>query len=103
MFHLNQEKTQMQKCKYCSNKIGKHGSLGMCNKHYIQYKRWGDPFHSDKKKAKYSWDSSKGPNPYISLPKMVLMTYQLPDSIIDIASSGEFNEFDLNTFFYVLI
>ena len=41
----------MQKCKYCSNKIGKHGSLGMCNKHYIQYKRWGDPFHSGKKKA----------------------------------------------------
>lgn len=28
------------------------------------------------------------------------MTYQLPDSIIDIASTGEFNEFDLNTFFY---
>ena len=56
--------------------------------------------YSDEQKAKYSWDSSKGPNPYISLPKMVLMTYQLPDSIIDIASSGEFNEFDLNTFFY---
>ena len=56
--------------------------------------------YSDEQKAKYSWDDSKGPNPYISLPKMVLMTYQLPDSIIDIASSGEFNEFDLNTFFF---
>lgn len=56
--------------------------------------------YSDEQKAKYSWDDSKGPNPYISLPKMVLMTYQLPDSIIDIASTGEFNEFDLNTFFY---
>ncbi len=56
--------------------------------------------YSDEQRAKYSWDDSKGPNPYISLPKMVLMTYQLPDSIIDIASTGEFNEFDLNTFFF---
>ena len=56
--------------------------------------------YSDEQKAKYNWDNSKGENPYLSLPKMVLMTYQLPDSIIDIASTGEFNEFDLNTFFY---
>ena len=30
---------------------------------------------------------------------MIMMTYQLPDEIKDIASKGEFNEFDLNTFF----
>ena len=30
---------------------------------------------------------------------MVMLTYQLPDSIRDIALGGEFNEFDLNTFF----
>ena len=30
---------------------------------------------------------------------MVLMTYQLPDSIREVASTGEFDEFDLNTFF----
>jgi len=30
---------------------------------------------------------------------MVLMTYQLPDSIRDIALEGEFNEFSLNEFF----
>lgn len=56
--------------------------------------------YSDEQREKYNWDYNKGPNPYISLPKMVLMTYQLPDSIIDIASTGEFNEFDLNTFFH---
>ena len=28
------------------------------------------------------------------------MTYQLPESITEIAEQGEFNEFDLNTFFY---
>ena len=30
---------------------------------------------------------------------MVLLTYQLPESIIKIAKGGEFNEFDLNVFF----
>lgn len=38
-----------RKCIYCENLLGKKGSLGMCNKHYIQYKRWGDPLHSDNK------------------------------------------------------
>ena len=28
-----------------------------------------------------------------------MMTYQLPDSITKITSTGEFDEFDLNTFF----
>ena len=30
---------------------------------------------------------------------MRLLTYQMPDEIIAIAQMGEFNEFDLNTFF----
>src|SRR5690625_7714480 len=30
---------------------------------------------------------------------MVMMTYQLPDSIREIARGGEYDEFDLNTFF----
>lgn len=38
-------------------------------------------------------------NPYAMLPRMVLLTYQLPDSIREIAMQGEFNEFDLNVFF----
>ncbi|MFZ0301403.1 MAG: hypothetical protein WAL75_01910, partial [Terracidiphilus sp.] len=38
-------------------------------------------------------------NPYAALPRMVLMTYQLPDAIREIAMQGEFNEFDLNVFF----
>ena len=33
------------------------------------------------------------------LPRMVLLTYQLPDEIRQIARQGEFDEFDLNTFF----
>lgn len=53
----------------------------------------------DEQRAKESWKDEKAPNPYAALPRMVMMTYQLPDSIIDIAQQGEFNEFDLNEFF----
>ncbi len=56
--------------------------------------------YSDEQKAKKLWSGDKDVNPYASLPRMVLMTYQLPDSIIDIAEQGEFSEFDLNEFFY---
>ena len=53
--------------------------------------------YSDEQRAKRDW---KGPdNPYSALPRMVLLTYQLPDSIREIALQGEFNEFDLNVFF----
>ena len=38
-------------------------------------------------------------NPYGALPQMRLLTYQMPDELIAIASAGEFNEFDLNEFF----
>lgn len=53
--------------------------------------------YSDEQRAKTNWAGAD--NPYLSLPRMVLMTYQLPDSIIEIAKGGEFDEFDLNTFF----
>ncbi len=53
--------------------------------------------YSDEQRAKDNWTAEK--NPYLSLPRMVLMTYQLPDSIKEIAIKGEFNEFDLNVFF----
>jgi hypothetical protein len=38
-------------------------------------------------------------NPYASLPQMRLLTYQMPDELLAIASQGEFDEFDLNAFF----
>lgn len=53
--------------------------------------------YSDEQKAKESWRGSN--NPYLSLPRMVLMTYKIPDSIRQIAMQGEFDEFDLNVFF----
>jgi len=53
--------------------------------------------YSDEQRAKEEW---KGPdNPYESLPRMVMLTYQMPDSIKEVAIGGEFNEFDLNVFF----
>lgn len=55
--------------------------------------------YSDEQRAKENWKVADGPNPYESLPRMVMMTYQMPDAIREIAMDGEFNEFDLNTFF----
>ncbi len=53
--------------------------------------------YSDEQRAKQNWKGS--PNPYAPLPRMVLLTYQLPDAIRKIAKQGEFDEFDLNVFF----
>jgi hypothetical protein len=53
--------------------------------------------YSDEQRAKRDWAGAD--NPYAALPRMVLLTYQLPDAIREIAMQGEFNEFDLNVFF----
>ena len=53
--------------------------------------------YSDEQKAKEEWKEDN--NPYATLPRMVMLTYQMPDSIREIALGGEFNEFDLNVFF----
>jgi hypothetical protein len=53
--------------------------------------------YSDEQRSKRDWNGAD--NPYAGLPRMVLMTYQLPDAIREIAMQGEFNEFDLNVFF----
>lgn len=54
--------------------------------------------YSDEQRAKETWGDSVD-NPYAALPRMVLMTYRIPDSIRHIAMQGEYNEFDLNIFF----
>ena len=86
------------------------GLLPITTKHYLS----GTPFraiaggefieeqiynwtYSDEQKAKAEWKGEN--NPYASLPRMVMMTYQIPDEIKNVAAKGEFDEFDLNTFF----
>lgn len=54
--------------------------------------------YSDEQREKNNWSGAEL-NPYLSLPRMVMMTYKIPESIRHIASSGEFDEFDLNVFF----
>jgi len=54
--------------------------------------------YSDEQRAKRDW-AGPGANPHASLPRLVLMTYTLPDDIRQVAEEGEFNEFDLNEFF----
>ncbi len=57
--------------------------------------------YTDEQRAKEE-HAAKNPgklNPYGSLPQMRLLTYQMPDELIAVANSGEFDEFDLNAFF----
>lgn len=57
--------------------------------------------YTDEQRAKAEF-SDKYPdkrNPYAALPQMRLLTYQMPDELLAIASTGEFDEFDLNEFF----
>lgn len=53
--------------------------------------------YSDEQRAKENWIGSN--NPYLSLPRMVMLTYRIPESIRQIALQGEYDEFDLNVFF----
>jgi len=57
--------------------------------------------YTDEQRAKEAF-AAKNPgkrNPYGALPQMRLLTYQMPDELVAIASAGEFDEFDLNAFF----
>ncbi|MBS0599567.1 MAG: restriction endonuclease, partial [Proteobacteria bacterium] len=50
-------------------------------------------------KARFAQEHPGAPNPYAALPQMRLLTYQMPDELLAVASGGEFDEFDLNAFF----
>lgn len=54
--------------------------------------------YSDEQRAKAKW-KGPGENPYAALPRMVMLTYKIPESIQRIAKQSEFDEFDLNVFF----
>lgn len=57
--------------------------------------------YTDEQRAKADF-AAKHPgewNPYGALPQMRLLTYQMPDELVAVASAGEFDEFDLNEFF----
>lgn len=55
--------------------------------------------YSDEQSAKENWDGSKENNPYAALPKMVMLTYKIPNSITEVAINEGYDEFDINEFF----
>jgi hypothetical protein len=57
--------------------------------------------YTDEQRAKEAFAATNPSlrNPYGALPQMRLLTYQMPDELLAIASGGEFDEFDLNSFF----
>jgi len=57
--------------------------------------------YTDEQRAKEAFAAAhpQACNPYAALPQMRLLTYQMPDELLAIASAGQFDEFDLNAFF----
>lgn len=57
--------------------------------------------YTDEQRAKetFAREHPGQKSPYAALPQMRLLTYQMPDELLAIASGGEFDEFDLNAFF----
>ena len=57
--------------------------------------------YTDEQRAKLDFEKDNPDefNPYGALPEMRLFTYRMPDEILSVAHQGEFDEFDLNTFF----
>jgi hypothetical protein len=55
--------------------------------------------YSDEQAAKATWSGSDA-NPYVSLPQMVLMTYEMPDALREVALNNQ-SEFSLTEFFRV--
>jgi hypothetical protein len=57
--------------------------------------------YTDEQRAKeaFSREHPDQRNPYGALPQLRLLTYQMPDELLAVASAGEFDEFDLNEFF----
>jgi len=53
----------------------------------------------DEQRAKQNWDPKRGPNQYESLPQMQMFTYAMGATADGWASDGEFDGFNLNTYF----
>jgi hypothetical protein len=55
--------------------------------------------YADEQRAKNDWDKVSGENPYLELPQIVMMTYQLPEKVREEIQKTGHNEFSLNEFF----
>ena len=55
--------------------------------------------YSDEQSAKDEWKFLEDSNPYAPLPRMVMLTYQMPENIKNVAFNSDTNQFDLNAFF----
>lgn len=53
----------------------------------------------DEQREKALWDDGIGPNPYITLPRMEMYSYDMGKDAADYAEEGEFSGFSLNEFF----
>lgn len=56
--------------------------------------------YADEQQAKQSYGNSEDDNPYLELPQMILLTYQLPSKLYEMIDKYGQDEFDLNEFFF---
>lgn len=55
--------------------------------------------YSDEQREKENWAGDPEKNPYAALPRMIMMTYKIPDSITSVAINEGLDGFDINEFF----
>ena len=53
----------------------------------------------DEQREKTNWETARGANPYAELPQMQMFTYTMGSAAGEWAEDGEFDGFDLNTYF----
>jgi len=53
----------------------------------------------DEQREKTDWEEGAGPNPYITLPRIEMYSYDMGKDAADYADDGEFNGFSLNELF----
>lgn len=53
----------------------------------------------DEQREKSEWDDANGPNPYVTLPRMEMYSYDMGSGAEEYAEDGEFSGFSLNEFF----
>ncbi len=55
--------------------------------------------YADEQRAKKNWDDTNTENPYNILPQIMLLTYELPDKVREVAVKSDQDGFSLNEFF----
>lgn len=71
--HMKEHHSQIHHCSICGKEI-KHPQRGMCDKHYIRWRKYGDPNH--KPWSQYKEKESKGPVMQFTMDGVLVAQYK---------------------------